>query len=233
MNATVDSCLFSVSATHSGYSRSRNEDALIANDRYGLWAVADGMGGHERGDDASEAVIKALETVAGTKRPGTPDTVVIPALQQANAEVNALARAQTEGGIIGSTAVALALEGADFHCFWVGDSRAYVMRDGQLQRLTHDHSESPDGVSPGALTRAIGVEPQVDVDWLSGELYEDDVFLLCSDGLTGVVDETTIANTLSQTDPANVGQSLVDEALARGGPDNITVVAVFVRGGNG
>lgn len=233
MSTTVDESLFSVSAIHTGYRRSRNEDAVLARDRYGLWAVADGMGGHHRGDEASQAVVASLDEAAAAPRVGGPEATIIPALENTNAQLHAWGQALEDGGVIGSTAVALALEGADFHCFWVGDSRAYLLRDRQLEQLSRDHSERPDSASSGRLTRAIGAENSVEVDHVTGELYEDDVFLLCSDGLTGVVDEGRIAAILNETGPADVADSLINEALAAGGPDNISVIAVFVRGGNG
>lgn len=233
MTAEVEECLFSVAATHRGYRRDGNEDAVLARDRYGLWAVADGMGGHQRGDEASRAVVDSLDEMIAAQRGVPVETAIVPTLEDVNAQLHGRGAALGQGDVMGSTAVALVLEGADYHCFWVGDSRAYLFRDGCLEQMTSDHSECPDDASSATLTRAIGAEASVVVDRVTGELYEDDVFLLCSDGLTSTVDEVTIATTLAQTDPAEVADALIAEALAAGGPDNISVVAVFVRGGSG
>lgn len=233
MSAVVEDTLFSVSATHPGHHRARNEDALLAMDHAGLWAVADGMGGHACGDEASEAVVEALYQRSEESR-GLDLLDAIPrSLQQVNSQLCARGAARGDGEPIGTTVVALALEGADYHCFWAGDSRLYLLRDGRLTALTRDHSEPGDSAGRCALTRAVGAEPALAVDYTRGELYEDDLFLLCSDGLTGVVPDVAIAHTLQHAPASTACAHLVQQALAAGGPDNITCVAVFVCGGSG
>ena len=232
MNTPVDESLFSVAVTHTGYRRSRNEDAVLARDHYGLWAVADGMGGHSRGDEASQAVIAGLDDLAATCRGRGLAALLAPTLKQVNAQLHARATALGDDATMGSTAVVLALEGDGFHCCWAGDSRAYLLRAGRLEPLTRDHRQTADGAASTMLTRAVGAQDTLEVDAVQGELYEDDVFLLCSDGLTAVVDEATIAGVLAHGEPATVGEQLVESALAAGGPDNISCVAVFVRGGS-
>ncbi|MDN3519590.1 protein phosphatase 2C domain-containing protein [Aquisalimonas lutea] len=233
MSSPVDECLFSIAVTHAGYRRSRNEDAVLARDHYGLWAVADGMGGHSRGDEASRAVIAGLDDLAAACRGNGLARMLAPTLQQVNARIHARAASLDDDATMGSTAVVLALEEDGFYCCWAGDSRAYLFRDGRLEQLTRDHCQAADGTASSVLTRAVGAREALEVDAVGGELYEDDVFLLCSDGLTAVVGEATIAGVLGHAEPVAVGERLVESALAAGGPDNISCVAVFVRGGSG
>jgi len=206
-----------------GYVRRRNEDAVLDMPEAGLWAVADGMGGHADGDLASQAVVRALAGL-GASCAGRVLVERIPAaLQQVNAELVW----HGAGKVVGSTVAVLVLEGENYHCFWAGDSRVYLWRDGGLRQLTRDHAVAG-GHARGALTRAVGAEQTLELDYLTDYLYEGDLFLLCSDGLTTVVDDETIADALHRCAPEQVSQRLLEAALRAGAPDNVSCVSVFV-----
>lgn len=224
--------------SHTGRVRTVNEDARLIRDECGLWAVADGMGGHENGQWASETVIAALEATDTGGEIELGGDAICAGLHQANAAINDAA--DRAGKTMGSTAVVLLVRDQRFACFWVGDSRAYLLRGGQLVQLTEDHTQVQDLVSRGLLSpeeaaghplsnvisRAVGVTPRLEIDAISDEVRPRDVFLLCSDGLTGLVEPQEIESRLNGLQPASAAQELLDLALERGGPDNITLVLV-------
>src|ERR1700722_3591832 len=193
-------------ASHVGNVRKVNEDSLLARPDIGLWAIADGMGGHGGGDVASGAVIAALDTIRSA------DTAVELLAQfehrviRANAEVRALSRARALG-TIGTTLAAVLIREPHYACLWCGDSRAYLWRDGAMGQISHDHSEVQDLIDRGVLdvveaktwpgrnivTRAIGVAVEAELELGEGRIAAGDRFLLCSDGLTNHVAHADIA----------------------------------------
>ncbi len=205
----------------------------------GLWAVADGAGGHEAGATASRMIVEALA--------GIPDGLgATEALAEIRARIDAVHAALLEEAarrgpdvIIASTAVVLCVRGAHFACLWAGDSRVYRMHDGVLEQVTHDHSLVQELVDAGQLapeaaeghphanivTRAIGAasETAFTLDKTSDVLRPGERFLLCSDGLTKSVPETAIAALLRLDDPA---EELIAAALERQARDNVTAVVV-------
>jgi serine/threonine protein phosphatase PrpC len=225
-------------STHEGAVRKANEDAVAVLPQAGLWAVADGMGGHKNGAWASSVVaghLKALRAV------GDFDAQVreaADAVHAANAEI--YARAQAEGVTMGSTAVVLVLGGKRFTALWAGDSRIYLKRGANLHRLTRDHTQVEDLVEHGVLTpeealehpmrhvlsRAVGTQPELEIDAVTDEVEVGDTFLLCSDGLTAVVPETEILERMAAGRPSAAAQGLVELSLERGAPDNVSVVLV-------
>ena len=222
--------LLSRSESHTGYVRRRNEDAVLDLPDAGLWAVADGMGGHDRGDIASQAVVKALYAL-GAAGAGAALVARLPAtLQRVNAELLAQARMLGDGHIIGSTLAALVLEEDNYHCFWAGDSRIYLWRDGGLRRLTRDHAEPSGGAGGetggGALTRAVGADELLELDYAHGYVYEEDLFLLCSDGLTKMLNDGAIADLLAEESCEDACRALIEAALQAGGRDNVSCVVV-------
>lgn len=225
-------------ATDVGAVRRINEDSYFTSEEHGLWAVADGMGGMARGDWASAQVVKRLgDVVRGVSLEDTLDQVVR-ALVAANGAI--LAESEACGARMGTTAVVLVVDGERFAIAWVGDSRAYLWRQGQLHRLTRDHSQVQDMVDHGVitaaeaethrmrnvLTRAVGVVPEFAVDTIIDTLAGDDIVLLCSDGLHGVVGETEMAQVLAHNPLVRAAEVLIERCHARGAPDNITLVTV-------
>ena len=226
------------SLSHVGLVRTHNEDSFVAHEQAGVWAVADGMGGHENGQWASSTVAQAL-----SERPlaGSLDADVAAladAIQDANGKI--FSTAESQGIRMGSTVVALYLNGDSFVCLWAGDSRIYLMRDGVLHRMSRDHTQVEDLVERGllsreeaahhpmshVLSRAVGVEEVVNLDAVSDTALPRDVFLLCSDGLTGVVTENEISDSLAALSAEAACERLLEMVLARGAPDNVTMVAV-------
>ena len=237
-------------ATDVGRKRQGNEDAVVAlvpPDAPGsvdaVFVVADGMGGHEAGEIASAIVVRTLVERfgpgspfhAGGAAPGAED--LRRAVQEANAAIVAEAQGDKKG--MGTTATAGIIEQSRLHIAHVGDSRAYMLRGGRLYMLTQDHSWVAEQVRAGALkpeeaathprrnllTRALGTGDHVEVDAQTIPLEQDDLILLCSDGLYGVVPDEKIREELLKTpDLQAVCDHLVAEANRMGGPDNITVL---------
>jgi serine/threonine protein phosphatase PrpC len=229
--------------THVGLRRTLNEDAVLDSADRGLWAVADGMGGHDAGEVASAMVIDALSQCQLTGDIARRSAAVATALADANARLQEFGRRYCEDRTIGSTVVGLLIEGNAYASFWAGDSRAYHVRDGEISRLTRDHSLVQDLVEAGMLsadeaeshpnaniiTRAVGAESYMHVDTVSGELQPGDQFLLASDGLTRLVNDTELLEKLATKDVQAAADDLVATALERGGTDNISLIIVRVR----
>ena len=224
--------------THVGCRRKVNEDAILDRPDLGLWAVADGMGGHTAGDVASALVVETLGA-----RPLVADLTerieeVRCRLLAANEKLIAL-RVDKEA-TIGTTVVALTVEGSAFGCLWVGDSRAYRLRDGVLAQLTRDHSLVQDLVEIGEIdpedardhpnanvvTRAVGASGALEIDLVTGEVRSGDVYLLASDGLTKVVDDRELETHLRAPDPAACADRLLAITLERGAPDNVSLIVL-------
>ena len=239
--ASIEPGLVSSHATHAGAVRKRNEDSLVHRPEIGLWAVADGAGGHGAGDVASQAVAAALEAIP----PGISAAELLAQVRLRLAETHALLqqRAQEGGGnrIIATTVVALMARHGHFACLWAGDSRAYLLRAGVLQRVTRDHSLVQEMVDQGALTeeeaeshpqanvilRAVGAAGELVLDKVSGRLAAGDRLMLCSDGLFKAVPEAEIAGMLQQGADA---ATMVDVAVGRGARDNVTAVMLRIDG---
>ena len=236
-----------------GLKRSSNEDnfcALVGPNAppgtEAILAVADGMGGHLAGEVASEMAIRGL--VDKLSRPnavawstGSSAPVIQRTVEELNAAIHAAAsRPETRG--MGTTLTAAVLAGGILTIGHVGDSRAYLLRDGNLQQLTRDHSWVAEQLDKGMLTpraaaedprrniltRALGVQPRVQVDGLSIRVAAGDILLICSDGLHSLVKDDEIARALAQDNPQSSSRKLVDVANARGGDDNVTVVVARV-----
>lgn len=231
--------LLSTAMTHQGAVRSRNEDALVERPDLGLWAVADGAGGHGAGDVASAEVAKALQNIP----PGLNAAELLAQLRLRLAAVHQhlheLAAERGPGQMIATTVVAMLTRGGHFACLWAGDSRAYRLRQGVLQRITRDHSLVQELIDQGTLdeaeaeshpqgnviTRAVGATGELALDKVTGDLGPGDHFLLCSDGLYRTLDEPTIAALLVRPDAA---AALVQLAVERGARDNVTAVGIAI-----
>ena len=225
--------------THEGRVRDHNEDSYCAREPQGLWAVADGMGGHEGGEWASSQLVDELDAVELPKEFDPARELVAEAIRKANRTI--LVEARRRGKQMGSTVVVLLVVGTRYAVLWVGDSRAYRLRNGALEQLSRDHSQVQEMVdrgilSPGdavnhpmghILSRAVGVRDEVQVDKVTGEILPGDVYMLCSDGLHGYVEETDIARLLARGAPDRATDELVQLTLANGAPDNVTVIAIW------
>lgn len=224
--------------SHVGLRRPLNEDTYYGDSELGLWLVADGMGGHACGELASAL---ARDTIVAQVRAGAS---LGQAIRLADEEIIRSSRRRNDALPMGTTVVAARVQDNRFEVAWVGDSRAYLWRDGQLAQLSQDHSYVQELIAQGALTReqarthphrsavtqALGVtDPrQLNVETLIGALRPGMQLLLCSDGLTEEVDERDISATLRQDDCS--AQELVDmliaAALDGGGSDNVTAILV-------
>jgi PPM family protein phosphatase len=220
-----------------GLHRKTNEDTYVVEPP--LYAVCDGMGGANAGEVASAL---AAETLAAEVARGTP---LLEAAQAANVAVYQRAHDSAEHSGMGTTLTAFVLDGATARFAHIGDSRAYLLRDGELHQVTDDHSLVGEMMRDGRLTaeeaavhphrsilsRALGTEPQARIDEYSEELLPGDVLLLCSDGLCGPVPRDAITLALTRDDPQAAAHRLILEARKQGGPDNITAVVVRVDEG--
>lgn len=225
-------------ATDVGRVREENEDSFLVDDHLDLFAVADGMGGHRAGEVASATALEALRaSVAG----GEP---MDDAIRKANEAVLEKAAGDDDLTGMGTTLTAVVSRPArEIVVGHVGDSRAYVLRDGELSQLTADHSLVEELVRDGRLTpeqaavhpqraiitRALGIEPDINVDLYERALETGDRVLLCSDGLTNMVRSDEIATILRrESHPARAAERLVDAANEAGGDDNVTAVVLDV-----
>ncbi|MGV8943284.1 PP2C family protein-serine/threonine phosphatase [Thermomonas sp.] len=224
--------------SHVGLRRELNEDTYYGDSELGLWLVADGMGGHEFGEVASAL---ARESIVREIRAGTP---LQEAIRSADEEIIRCSKRRGDSLPMGTTVVVARVDGNRFEVAWVGDSRIYLWRDGQLTQISQDHSYVQELIATGAITpdqarshphrnvvtQALGVtDPkQLNVESLTGELRPGMQLLLCSDGLTEEVDDRSIARVLSHQECSaqECVDGLVAAALDGGGSDNVTVVLV-------
>jgi protein phosphatase len=242
-------------ASDTGRVRAHNEDAWLVLPDVDplLLVVADGMGGHRAGDVASRLTVEEMAAAfAGwsanrrwtLRRAESPRGRLVEAVRRANARVLAEARRDESRRGMGTTVVALLLDGDVVHFAHVGDSRLYRSRAGRLEQLTADHSLLNEYLQLGLITperaaafpyknvivRAVGLSPGVEVDAATREAVPGDRFLLCSDGLTDLVPDETIRDQLATgDDPAATAQALVDLALDAGGTDNVTAVVAHTH----
>ncbi|HET9718696.1 MAG TPA: Stp1/IreP family PP2C-type Ser/Thr phosphatase [Solirubrobacteraceae bacterium] len=229
-----------IQRTDTGRQRRGNEDSAYA--RAPVFAVADGMGGAQAGEVASRLAVETFE--AGLPDEGTPEQRLAEVVRRANQRIHELSLAEHERAGMGTTLTAAYLDGGYVAIAHVGDSRAYLFREGELTRLTQDHSlveelrqrgklteeEAAEHPQRSIITRALGPEPEVQVDTLSQAVRSGDVLLLCSDGLTSMIPEVQIGRILASAPTLQAaGDDLIDSANAAGGKDNITVVLFRVE----
>jgi PPM family protein phosphatase len=228
--------------TDTGRKRRRNEDSFLFEPP--LFAIADGMGGAQAGELASRLTVDALREGRGD---GSAEQRLVGLVQEANRRVYERQSSDQSASGMGTTVTVALLEGNQVVLGHVGDSRAYLVRDGALAQLTEDHSLVQELLRDGRLTpeearvhpqqavitRALGTDPDVDVDTFRVDAQPGDVFLLCSDGLSSMVGDDTILDLVERNrgDLDGAARALVDAANAGGGEDNITVICFEVAEG--
>jgi len=233
----------SAGTSHAGKVRSINEDSFVNRGKDGLWMVADGMGGHSAGDVASQMIAAELLALSlPSSLSGAVDAAET-ALLTTNRRLRDLSNQHPDQATIGSTVAGMVARGGYAVALWVGDSRVYRLRNGDLKQLTQDHSQVEELIARGLLlredaeqhpaanvvTRAVGATDELYVDLDYTDMCTGDRFLLCSDGLTKELRHAEIAATLGREGGAEeIGAALVDLALRRGARDNVTVVVVKV-----
>lgn len=230
----------SAGRTDTGKVRRRNEDSILVRDDAGLWVVADGLGGHAAGDLASGMIVQRLGAL-----PRERDVFdFIESIEDTLVDINAdLLRTAAQRGsdIIGSTVVVLVHEKDFMLCGWVGDSRAYCYEDGRLTQITRDHvygvredvtqfGGNANQAGAGALTRAVGAEESLFVDWVVAGNRPGTEFVLCSDGVNKEMSDAELdAMCRAHVSPAAVLQDVFDTALGRAARDNVSAVVVRLQ----
>jgi serine/threonine protein phosphatase PrpC len=228
------------SVTHTGMVRERNEDSCLVRTDIGLWAVADGMGGHEAGDMASQIVVRSLDGIADPASSAELLQECEERIFRANQEIMDHSSARN-GTIIGTTAAILLLREEHYACVWAGDSRVYLIKNGSIGQVSRDHTEVEELVAVGALsredarnwpnnviTRAVGVAPDLELEVVTGPVASGDIFVLCSDGLTKHVHDDEILEQVTSRNAQASCEAMLDLALERGGTDNVSVVVIRV-----
>ncbi|KAA0988556.1 serine/threonine-protein phosphatase [Pseudomonas sp. ANT_J12] len=232
----------SAARTDPGKVRARNEDAFLDAPQQGLWVVADGMGGHQAGDIASQLIVASLAELPVQDDFDQRLKGIRQCLHWINRRLGQelTVTAGRHDSIMGSTVVALLVEGSRAACIWAGDSRCYLWRGQRLYQLSKDHSLQQQLIdeqnmsledarahpSAHALTRAVGAADVLTLDVLELEVYPGDTFLLCSDGLYQGLSSDALGNALSLTAPHVALERLFDSALRGAARDNLTAVVI-------
>ncbi len=233
--------LRAVGRTDVGAQRTQNEDAMYYDDFLGVYVVCDGMGGHASGQVASDVAIRtiihALKT--GDPAPAPGQDPMVAAMKASNAAVFQRAQMDPACHGMGTTAVGLRAEEGIFHICHCGDSRAYLLRAGQFHQLTRDHSlknlyeDRPDLVgqlgpaTSNVIIRAVGLDAAVEIEHNQIQIEHGDLYLLCCDGLSDLVDDWMIHQMMASGEPLEVlAENLIRAANNNGGTDNITVILV-------
>lgn len=229
--------------TDTGRVRKLNEDNVAALPDLGVWAVADGMGGHSAGDVASRIIVEELASLGVPVSAQDQRARVMERLERAHKRISFYAQ-ENDLKTVGATVAALLIYGGELTCIWAGDSRVYLWRKGALTPLTTDHSEVAQMIAAGTMTeaeartsprrnvitRAIGIGPEPRPEMVSGALRGGDRLLICSDGLTEHLNEDDLADALAQPQPAELlSEALVEETLARGARDNVSVIVLDIE----
>ena len=229
--------LRAISRTDIGLVRRMNQDALIVGN--GLMGVADGMGGHQGGETASSGTRDGMLRILAEREPS--EETLREAIEQVNRELWEQQREDESLSGMGTTLTVLWAAGDNMLIGHVGDSRAYLLRDGEMRQMTQDHSMVADMVRRGILseeqaathpmrnyiTRAVGTEPTIRSDILSVQRQAGDRWLVCSDGLHGLVEKQRLQELMAMEDPEEAADEMIREALDQGGRDNISLVLVL------
>lgn len=238
--------LKSFSVTDIGRKRQMNQDYVYSSEEPvgnlpNLFLVADGMGGHNAGDYASRIAVETIVSVAAESPEKEPVRILDTAVRSANTRLRVLAEGSRELEGMGTTVVAAACEDRTLYVANVGDSRLYMVSGGEIRQITRDHSWVEEMVQRGGIdrkearnhpdkniiTRAVGAEDTIKVDFFTVQLADGDAVLMCTDGLTNMLEDEEIRMILSgERDIAGKAKALVEAANAKGGRDNISVVLI-------
>ncbi len=231
----------STEMTHAGSVREVNEDSILSRDDSGLWVVADGMGGYEAGDVASRMLVEALSEIdLSEENLSTNIENIEQAVLDVNQRIIDHSNSAFEGRVFGSTVVLVYLRDDLGFVLWAGDSRLYRVRDNQLKRMTRDHSQLQEMLDSNLLlpeeidsypdnnviTRAVGAEENLMLDFLAFKVNESDKFILCSDGLYNAVDDNQIQSILNNGSINLNSKQLIDTALENGASDNVSFILI-------
>lgn len=227
-------------ATHTGMVRRLNEDSYVNRPDLGLWAVADGAGGHQSGEIASAEIASALQAIATGLSASQVLAEVRSHLEATHARLRADGASRGPGVVMASTVVVLLARGDHFACLWAGDSRAYLLRGQELMEISRDHSLVQELLDSGTITaeeaehhphanvitRAVGADCDVlDLDKRTGRLIAGDRLLLCSDGLCKTLPKAQLAEILAAGDGSGA-ERLIMAALAAEVHDNVTAITI-------
>jgi protein phosphatase len=226
-------------ASDIGKVRERNEDSFLLADESGVFAVADGMGGHDAGDLASRTVVEELAQIAVPLSAAELVASCRARLHNADSRLKAIAR-QRGGLTIGTTAAVLLVHGRSCTCVWAGDSRIYRIRKGAITQMSVDHNQVQELLAQGGIslaqarlsplrniiTRAVGVFDELEFETACDVVEPSDIFVICSDGLTAHVEDHEILKVATSNRPQPACNHLVRLTLDRGATDNVTVIIV-------
>ncbi|HLZ64095.1 MAG TPA: Stp1/IreP family PP2C-type Ser/Thr phosphatase [Ktedonosporobacter sp.] len=233
--------------TDVGQKRSTNEDnmtSVIPQDpqilakKGALFVVADGMGGHTKGEVASEMAVSGVSTMYYQQEEEDIPVALIQAIQSANQSICKESEGKSAKDSMGTTCIAAVLRGDTAYIANVGDSRAYIVSQGQVRQISHDHSPVAELLRAGKITkeearnhpernvifRCLGTQSEVEVDVFAEPVQKGDILVLCTDGLSALVEEDELLSIVEQYDPEESVSQLIERANERGGPDNITAV---------
>lgn len=226
--------------SHPGNKRKYNQDAYFCHDNNGLWAVADGMGGHEAGEVASQTIVQSLANLAQSGRENNSVPNITSILEDVNQQL--FSQNSANERIAGSTVALVQTINNHCTCLWAGDSRIYLYREGELQQISSDHSYVQELINQGkisideavthkhrnVITRAIGVHEELSFDVKQLELQSNDILLICSDGLYNEIANNEIAAILEYADLKHATKNLLELCLSREAGDNVSFVLVGV-----
>lgn len=229
--------------TDIGSKRRINQDAFLKDDSLGFYVVADGMGGHRGGEVASQLAVKSLQEFVQTHHHGMPpDAMLERAINVAGEQIFKMAQENEELAGMGTTVMAMLFNNDRLYVGQVGDSRAYLISGNSIWQITEDHSLLNEEIRAGrisageaanyqfknVITRSVGYENQVLVDIYRRQIRHGDIYLICSDGLSGLVETSQILEVIRRCGPEKAVKELVDLANKQGGDDNISVVVCEV-----
>lgn len=233
----------SAQATDVGAKRKINEDNMLSRSDIGLWVVADGMGGHAAGDVASQEVVNAMMQLKESADLADFVDAVEDKLLAVNYQLRKHGQESLGGRTLGTTVVSLFLLDTMGACIWAGDSRAYLYRDGELSRISHDHSAVQEMIDAGVITheqaafhphrnvitRAVGGSENLYPEVRVFTVKPNDWYILCSDGFYNELSEELIAENLIHATPEESVRILMEKSLANGALDNVTLIVIHVR----